>query len=145
MKRIVFKLNFQKLYLFEKSKLLKGFNVNNNKNDVKINEEIENPIIQIIFMLRESFHENNKFKVGKDFTRDYLVRLIDNEKSIYINNYQDGNKFVEELYQNVDYFLNTFCNYKIYDTIDRGSIKDISLMSIKQRQQLGILYLNDKY
>lgn len=142
MKRTTFKLNFDKLYICKKSKILKGINVINNKNDIIIYEEIEHPIIQIIFMLRESFHENDKFKGWKDFTRDYLLKLIHEQESIYLGNYQSGNNFVKKLYDNVDYFLNTFCDCKI---IDNFNIKDINLMSIKQRQQQGILYLSDKY
>lgn len=140
MKRTIFKLNFDKLYIYEKSKILKGINVVNNQNDIIINEEIEHPIIQIIFMLRESFHENSKFKGWQDFTRDYLLKLIHDQESIYLSNYQSGNNFIKKLYGNVDYFLNTFCDYKIIDNLDKNIIKDISLMSIKQRQQQGILY-----
>ena len=142
MKRTIFKLNFHKLYICKKSKILKGINVINNKNDIIIYEEIEHPIIQIIFMLRESFHENDKFKGWKDFTRDYLLKLIHEQESIYLGNYKNGNNFVKKLYDNVDYFLNTFCDYKI---IDNFNIFNINLMSIKQRQQQGILYLSDKY
>ena len=44
-----------------------------------------------------------------DFSKDKLLKLFDNDKYIYINNFENGDLFVNEFPEKITYFLNNYC------------------------------------
>mgnify|MGYP003994562707 CR=1 FL=1 len=75
-----------------------------------INEGIEDHIVQIIFLIKEYFTNKKKGFMGwNDFSKDKLLKLFDNDKYIYINNFENGDLFVNEFPEKITYFLNNYC------------------------------------
>lgn len=92
---------------------------------VKIDESIEDVRVQLLFILKEYFYILNEYKshqiykkrkfneekifFWKPFTKETLINLINNDANIYIDNFVNGPKFLEELYNSVDMFLDKYC------------------------------------
>ena len=78
-----------------------------------IDEKIENHFTQILFLLKEYFTDSEKGFIGwNNFTKKDLLKLFDNDKEVYINEFINGKKFVEVFPNKITYFLNNYC-YKI--------------------------------
>ena len=92
---------------------------------VQIDESIEDVRVQLLFILKEYFYILNEYKsqqiykkrkfneekifFWKPFTKETLINLINNDANIYIDNFKNGQKFLEELYNSVDMFLDKYC------------------------------------
>ena len=75
-----------------------------------INEAIEEHYTQIIFMLKEHFTDRKEGFTGwKQFTRDELIDIFNNDKYIYIENFSNGQEFVNKFPNAIEYFLDNYC------------------------------------
>ena len=104
-----------------------GISISNSIDKVTIDESIEDVRVQLLFMLKEYFYifeneyeshqifKKRKFNevidifFWKPFTKETLINLINNDANIYIDNFENGQKFLEELYNSVDMFLDKYC------------------------------------
>ena len=104
-----------------------GISISNSIDKVTIDESIEDVRVQLLFMLKEYFYifeneyeshqifKKRKFNevidifFWKPFTKETLIKLINNDANIYIDNFENGQKFLEELYNSVDMFLDKYC------------------------------------
>ena len=75
-----------------------------------IDERIENHFTQIIFLLKEYFTNKNEGFCGwENFTESELIKLVEKEKNIYINNFKNGDTFFKKIPEKINYFLNNYC------------------------------------
>lgn len=103
-----------------------GIYCSNTFQEVEIDESIEDVRVQLLFMLKEYFYIlENEYEIHpiykkrkfnqeniffwKSFTKDTLINLINKDANIYIDNFENGPKFLEELYNSVEMFLNKYC------------------------------------
>lgn len=104
-----------------------GISISNSIDKVTIDESIEDVRVQLLFMLKEYFYifeneyqshqifKKRKFNevidifFWKPFTKETLIKLINNDANIYIDNFENGQKFLEKLYNSVDMFLDKYC------------------------------------
>jgi len=75
-----------------------------------IDESIQEHITQIIFLLKEYFtNKKDGFSGWNNFTENELQKLVENDKYIYINHFNNGETFVKKFPDKINYFLNNFC------------------------------------
>jgi hypothetical protein len=75
-----------------------------------IDERIEEHMTQIIFLLKEYFtNKNDGFSGWDDFTKSELIKLVEKEKNIYINNFKNGKIFIDNFPEKINYFLKRYC------------------------------------
>ena len=114
------------------------------KDILVIDEEIEDHIVQILFILKESLF----FLEGNKFSKNFLENKVNNDLSIYHNNWVNGKEFTSLFPEKIILFLNKYCdkivnNKKIMNEVI--NYKRFLNLSLKQREQLGILSLDKKY
>ena len=126
----LFKINFKKL----KNDYRVGINF---KDDVLvINEQVEDHIVQILFILRESLI----FLEKKEFSKNFLEKKVSNDLSIYHENWINGKEFTSLFPEKIKLFLNNYCDKIEYNEERNDNSFNILNLSIKQREQLGILF-----
>tara|TARA_B100001250_G_scaffold367660_1_gene349846 strand:- start:1114 stop:1521 length:408 start_codon:yes stop_codon:yes gene_type:complete len=75
-----------------------------------INEAIEEHYTQIIFLLKEYFTVRNEgFKGWRLFTKNELIDIFNNDKYIYIENFSNGQEFVNKFPNAIEFFLENYC------------------------------------
>lgn len=79
-----------------------------------IDESIHNHIVQILYILKDSYiSEKDGFMGWKPFTREYLEKIINDSKDIYIKHYYKGSiigtQFFNEIINKIDYFIENYC------------------------------------
>ena len=78
---------------------------------VCIYEGIRDHMTQILFILKEHFTDKELGFTGwKSFSKEYLTTLCKEEYDIYRNDWGDGDKFVLEFPEKINYFLESYCD-----------------------------------
>ena len=63
--------------------------------------------VQILFLLKESFYEENKWVA---FTKKDLFDLIEKKSDNYIKHYMFGESFVDEFHMQINHFVKIYCD-----------------------------------
>ena len=76
-----------------------------------INEVIQEHFTQILFILKESFtNENDGFTGWKSFTRKYLFEICEKDYAIYEKEWTpNGKEFIELFPDKINEFLEKYC------------------------------------
>ena len=63
--------------------------------------------VQILFLLKESFYEENKWVA---FTKKDLFELVEKKSDNYIKHYMFGESFVDEFHMQINHFVKIYCD-----------------------------------
>ena len=74
-----------------------------------IHEVIEEHFTQILFIIKEDSIKDKRFSGWKSFTKNDLVKLCEKDYPIYLHNFSDKEKFVNEFPKKIDEFIDLFC------------------------------------
>ena len=75
-----------------------------------IDESIDEHYTQIIYLLKELFTDSNEGFTGwKKFTKEQIMKALEHDKYIYIENYSNGQEFVNKFPIEIDRFLKYYC------------------------------------
>ena len=107
-----------KLYNLNFDKIKKGCNElwfgsidltnGTNPKEIIIDESEPFHYVQIMFILKECYYNENKWL---SFTKKNLIDLIIKDKMVYIeNDKMFGQRFYDEFNSQVDFFLNNYCD-----------------------------------
>ena len=111
----MFKINFEKI----QKTPIKGVYFDNNfynipTNDYKylpisfIDEGVDDHLNLILFTLKEYFTNNNRFNGWKSFSKIELLNLIQDDKQIYLSQYDPD--FFEKFTEFINIFLELYCD-----------------------------------
>ena len=79
---------------------------------VRIDEGVEDHFTQILFILRASFSEESGFTGWRPFTKQYIIDRCKADERVYIENWDNGEAFVQEFPFKIAEFLAKFCVYE---------------------------------
>ena len=75
-----------------------------------INEIIRDHMTHILFILKENFTDTEIGFLGWDsFSKEHLINICKEEENIYKSDWPNGNDFVSEFPDKINYFLESYC------------------------------------
>ena len=75
-----------------------------------IDESIDEHYTQIIYLLKELFTDSNEGFTGwKKFTKEQIMKALEHDKYIYIENFSNGQEFVNKFPNAIEFFLENYC------------------------------------
>ena len=77
---------------------------------VLIDESIPNHFVQILFLLKEEFSDQNGVIRWRSFTKDEIIRCVVRDEYIYTDpDNEFGVNFYNDFYQAIETFLENYC------------------------------------
>ena len=77
---------------------------------VLIDESIPNHFVQILFLLKEEFYDQNGVIRWRSFTKDEIIRCVVRDEYVYTNPENEfGVNFYNDFYQAIETFLENYC------------------------------------